>query len=229
MLLLLITAPMLMNVRAFSDKTFEITIDSHFYRVGDDYLWQTEDGSANINIVVSDNEDRLNLWDVAEEDLTELEDQFVREIDQQMTSLYEDSYATVDSIETFLTKIGEYPAIGIDAEIQYLVDGFAASTHQYSYTVTSKNYLYTITFTMGADNDDAALLQSGMDMIDSFVILDEVYTQESARTSVSSLILPTVLGAVIGGGIAGLLIFLSRRKKKQQPPPPPPYYPPVMQ
>ncbi len=227
-LLLFIAAPMLLNVHAFSDETFEMTIDSRFFQVGSDYLWQTEDGSANINVVVNNNDDQLNLWDVEEEDLSDLKAQFVGEIDQQMSSLYGDAYATVDSIETFLTKIGEYPAIGIDAEIQYVVDSYAAKTHQYSYTMTSKNYLYTVTFTMGADSENASLQQSGMDMINSFVILDEVYTQKSARISAASLILPIVLGAVIGGGIAGLLVFLSRRKKKQQSPPPP-YYPPVMQ
>ena len=78
---------------AFSDETFEMTIDSRFQRAGDSYLWQTEDGAANINVVVNRNEQHLNVWDVDKAYLSDLESQFVDEIDRQMASMYADSYA----------------------------------------------------------------------------------------------------------------------------------------
>lgn len=88
---------------AFSDETFEMTIDSRFQRAGDSYLWQTEDGAANINVVVNRNEQHLNVWDVDKAYLSDLESQFVDEIDRQMASMYADSYATVNAIRTSRT------------------------------------------------------------------------------------------------------------------------------
>ena len=229
-LVLLAAMPVLLNVRAFSDETFEMTIDNRFRRAGDSYLWQTEDGSANINVVVNRNEQHLNIWDVDQSYLSDLESQFVEEIDRHMASMYEDSYTTVNSIQTFLTTVGEYPAIAIDAEIQYVVRGNMADTHQYSYTLTSKKYVYTITFTMGRGVTDDALYASGMDMVRSFVIRDEVYTEKSPHLELASVLLAGVVGACISGGIVLLIVLLNRRKKPAPPPSNPPYppYPPAV-
>lgn len=213
---------------AFSDETFEMTIDSRFQRAGDSYLWQTEDGAANINVVVNRNEQHLNVWDVDKAYLLDLESQFVDEIDRQMASMYADSYATVNAIRTSRTTVGDYPAIAVDVEIQYVIQGNMADTRQYSYTLTSKKYVYTITFTMQNGVTDDSLFQGGMDMIESFVIRDEVYTQASPSLDLSSVLLAGVVGACISGGIVLLIVLLNRRHRPVPPSSPPPYppYPP---
>ena len=199
-----------------------------FQRAGDSYLWQTEDGAANINVVVNRNEQHLNVWDVDKAYLSDLESQFVDEIDRQMASMYADSYATVNAIRTSRTTVGDYPAIAVDVEIQYVIQGNMADTRQYSYTLTSKKYVYTITFTMQNGVTDDSLFQGGMDMIESFVIRDEVYTQASPSLDLSSVLLAGVVGACISGGIVLLIVLLNRRHRPVPPSSPPPYppYPP---
>ena len=202
-----------------------MTIDSRFQRAGDSYLWQTEDGAANINVVVNRNEQHLNVWDVDKAYLSDLESQFVDEIDRQMASMYADSYATVNAIRTSRTTVGDYPAIAVDVEIQYVIQGNMADTRQYSYTLTSKKYVYTITFTMQNGVTDDSLFQGGMDMIESFVIRDEVYTQASPSLDLSSVLLAGVVGACISGGIVLLIVLLNRRHRPVPPSSPPPYPP----
>ncbi len=221
--LLLVLMPALLHARAFSGELFNIEIDSRFSQAEDTYVWQTADGAANVNIVVNRNSDRLNIWKLDESDLPELESQFAEQIQEEIDAQFPNSDVSVmiETLQSSLESIGEYPAILMDLQTTYVIGENVVKLHQYAYILTSKNYMYVITFTFLADSANASLLQSRFDMMESFVIQDELYTKPSLRLKPNSVLPSILIGGCLGGGLALVIVLFSRRNKNPNSPVPP--------
>jgi len=222
-LILILCSANVLSVFGYSNDTFEITVpDNYALYSSSNTMWRSQDGYSSIEVIVANNANNFNVLNLDKDDLKDFQDSCTSSYDSQVKKTYgENCSATFNYVDTTFQIVNGYKAICVDMEITYTINDNSFSTHRYSYTLASLNYVYAVTLTMFEDDD--VEYASGISSIKSFVMKDTLFegrTQkdESSLSDLfgnSYLIVFVAGGIFLGAAIGVLLAYLEKRKKRR--------------
>ncbi|MFA5561512.1 MAG: hypothetical protein WDA00_02590 [Eubacteriales bacterium] len=200
-------------IAAFSTADYEITISAGYTAQStesDLQVWRSSDGYSNINIGVAPNEKGINYARVRRGQLQALQDSFKEQLEAGFAELASRGISAEFEIEkTEIKTVGQYKALYFLVYNNMTYVGKTTATTQHSYNFSSKNKVYSITFsTTHADGRADAEMNA---MVESFVIKDELFATSSAGRRV---LMGTAIGAVVGGAVGGVMAWQNKKKKE---------------
>ncbi len=192
------------NIYAYSTDSYSIEVPNTYIMQSTSesanpiiFSKNTEIKQPNFNVYVNDNTSKSDISVATDEDISTL----ANEISNQIYSAYK---INVNVLKKEKTVLNGYDAIFIslkwDSE-----DTLGYTIYQNQYSMMSKNYIYTLTFSSNKAEDLTSL--ETQNIKDSFVIKDEL--NKSNFFDFKQLFIYAIAGAVIG------LIYGVIKKKKE--------------
>ena len=170
-------------------------------------LWSNTAQTANINIIVEEN-DGVNPYDLTQEEIDDLCDATSKAFTEGLVE-YNGKVSNI-SAKT-VTKCG-MPALCIQLDSSYTVETLEMKSRQVQYIFFTKEHSIYITATVLTDFADADTELAAFDAaIDALQLHDKLYSEASSDQSMLPIFV--ILGAIIGGA-GGLTLFLLRQRKK---------------
>lgn len=169
-------------------------------------FWANADQTANINIILEENEG-INPFDLTQEDITELQEATAQAYTQGLAAYH----GSVTGIAANMTDWNGMPVLRIEMDSSYTVADVLLQARQVQYVFFTKAHSIYVTATTLSDFADADFqLAAFEDAVAAMTLQDELYTEPSRSSNV--LIFCVVIGAILGGA-GGLALWLLRQKK----------------
>lgn len=211
-LLLVLTLALGATALAYSSDLYDIAVpDTYTMPDEEAALWANADQTANVNILVEDNEDGLNPLDLKEADLRTLEKATEQSFSKELESY--NMTGSVDSITAKTQKVGDYDAVCIDMNTTYSASGLEIHSHQLQYLFLTKNHIYYVTITiMGEYADEATELPLCTSMVESIVLKDDLFTEKTPEASPVKAIL--IVALLVAAAVAVIVVLVRDKRKK---------------
>lgn len=172
---------------------------------GETAMWVNEGGTANINIIVEEN-NGVNPYDLTEEDIADLRDTTAKVFTEGLAQYQ----AKVDSITAETTDRREM--LRVRLESSYVMESVEIKSRQVQYIFFTKAHTIYVTGTVLSDFADADTLLAAFDTAAQALELQgELYN--GPTDTGNPLVIWVVIGAILGGA-GGLTVYLLQQRKK---------------